>query len=121
MTLNLTIDLRAVLIGFVLLLVAAGVATPFAISLADDGPPAAAPSSAIGTGFTYQGRIEQDGVPKDGSVSLQFQLWVLSRFRKTSFGGLEDRRKIRGREYFFPKPCTHAPRPANTHWLPNPL
>ena len=38
MTLHLTIDLRAVLVGFVLLLVAAGIATPFAISLADNGP-----------------------------------------------------------------------------------
>ena len=38
MTFHFTIDLRAVLIGVVLLLVAAGIATPFAISLADDGP-----------------------------------------------------------------------------------
>ena len=78
MTLHLTIDLRAVLIGFVLLLVAAGVATPFAISLADDGETAVAvgvPLAAVGTAFTYQGRIEENGVPANGLHDFQFRLY----------------------------------------------
>ena len=75
MTLHLTIDLRAVLIGFILLLVAAGVATPFAISLADDEPNAAGgPSAVVGTAFTYQGRLETDGVPANGTRDFRFTL-----------------------------------------------
>ena len=64
MQLNLTIDLKAVLIGFVLLLVAAGIATPFAISLADDGPAperSSAQPISLGTAFTYQGQLNNNG------------------------------------------------------------
>ena len=77
MTLHLTIDLRAMLIGLVLLLVAAGIATPLAISLADDGETALAasqPAAVIGTAFTYQGRLEENGVPANGSYDFRFTL-----------------------------------------------
>ena len=77
MTLHLTIDLRAVILGFVLLLVAAGVATPFAISLADDEPSgetSSAQAIALGTAFTYQGRLETDGVPANGAYDFQVLL-----------------------------------------------
>ena len=74
MTLHLTIDLRAVLIGFILLLVAAGVATPFALSLAEDGDTAGAPNAVIGNAFAYQGRLETDGVPANGSFDFRFTL-----------------------------------------------
>ena len=66
------------LLGFVLLLVAAGVATPFAISLADDGETAAAvgaPLAVIGTAFTYQGRLETGSVPATGPHDFQFRLY----------------------------------------------
>ncbi len=78
MTLHLTIDLRAVLIGFVLLLVAAGIATPFAISLADDGPSVERTSeqrAVVGTSFTYQGRLDTGGAPANGSYEFEFRLF----------------------------------------------
>lgn len=40
--------------------------------LADDPTPLAAP---LGTAFTYQGRLEQDGAPVNGSCDLVFKLW----------------------------------------------
>ena len=78
MHIHLLIDLRAVLIGITLLLVAAGIATPFAISLADDGErvsTAGAPAAALGNAFTYQGRLEQDGVPANGTYDFRFTLF----------------------------------------------
>ena len=69
---QITINLRAVLIGFFLLLAAVGVATPFAISLADDGPSDDRVSeqrinTPLGTAFTYQGRLDTGGAPANGS------------------------------------------------------
>ena len=69
---QITVNLRAVLIGFVLLLVGVGVATPFAISLADDGPSDDRVSeqrinTPLGTAFTYQGRLDTGGAPANGS------------------------------------------------------
>jgi hypothetical protein len=76
--LHLTIDLRAVILGVVLLLVAAGIATPFAISLADDEP-AGETSSAqpitLGTAFTYQGQLNDASGPANGTYDLRFTLF----------------------------------------------
>jgi hypothetical protein len=76
--LHLTIDLRAVILGFVLLLVATGIAAPFAISLADDGPARetpAAQSITLGTAFTYQGRLDSGSGPATGIYDLRFTLF----------------------------------------------
>lgn len=35
----------------------------------------AAPSAALGTGFTYQGQLQQGGNPVSGNCDLQFSLW----------------------------------------------
>ena len=78
MTVHLTIDLRAVILGFVLLLVAAGIATPFAISLADDGPAdetSNAQRAVLGTAFTYQGQLNLNGTPANGPFNLRFTLF----------------------------------------------
>ena len=80
MTLHLTIDLRAVLVGFVLLLVAAGIAAPFAISLADDGPSGDRVSeqrvaAPLGTAFTYQGRLDTGSGPANGQYEFEFRLF----------------------------------------------
>ena len=66
------LNLRSVLLGLVLLLVAGGLATPFALSLADDSEPAA--GVALGPAFTYHGRLEEDGVPANGSYDFRFTL-----------------------------------------------
>jgi hypothetical protein len=78
MQLHLTIDLRAVILGFVLLLVAAGIATPFAISLADDGlvgETSSAQPITAGTAFTYQGLLDVTGVPANGIYDFRFTLF----------------------------------------------
>ena len=78
MTARLTIDLRAVILGVVLLLVAAGIAAPFAISLADDGDErslAPAINAPVPTAFTYQGRLETGGVPANGVYDFKFSLF----------------------------------------------
>ena len=77
MTFQVTFDLKAVLIGFVLL-VALGIATPFAISLADDGDGAERSSEqaiAAGTAFTYQGKLETASVPANGTYEFEFRLF----------------------------------------------
>lgn len=40
-------------------------------------PAAAGPATAVplGHGFTYQGQLQQSGLPIDGTVSLSFRLW----------------------------------------------
>ena len=48
---------------------------PALAALAQEGGNAAPPAAALATTFTYQGRITQDGVPKDGALNLQFRLW----------------------------------------------
>jgi hypothetical protein len=37
--------------------------------------PGAAPAAPLGHGFTYQGQLQQAGVPVEGTVSLRFSLW----------------------------------------------
>lgn len=37
--------------------------------------PGAAPAAPLGRGFTYQGQLQQAGVPVEGTVSLRFSLW----------------------------------------------
>jgi hypothetical protein len=37
--------------------------------------PGAAPAASLGRGFTYQGQLQQAGVPVEGVVSLRFSLW----------------------------------------------
>ncbi len=73
MTIQLTINLRAVLIGVALLAVLA-FSTPFAISLADDGDDVPTNRVPLGSSFTYQGRLELDGVPVTGNRTLRFTL-----------------------------------------------
>jgi hypothetical protein len=78
MTIHLTIDLRAVILGVVLLLVAAGIATPFAASLADDGDErsvAQAANAPVTTAFTYQGRLDTNGAPANGVYDFNFSLF----------------------------------------------
>ncbi len=75
---QITINLRAVLIGFVLLLVAAGIATPFAISLADDGPSGDRVSeqrAVLGTAFTYRGQLDSGSGPANGTYAFEFRLF----------------------------------------------
>ena len=72
MQLHLAIDLRAAIVAIVVM--AAIVATPFAISLAQDSPSGGAANAAIGSAFTYQGRLEQDGVPANGDYDFRFTL-----------------------------------------------
>lgn len=43
-----------------------------ALLVAQPGPAAAAP---LGRSFTYQGQLQQAGVPVEGAVSLRFSLW----------------------------------------------
>ncbi len=82
---QVTINLRAVLIGFVLLLVAGGIATPFAISLAADGPTGDRVSEQrlagpLGTAFTYQGRLDTGIGSANGQYEFEFRLFdALSR------------------------------------------
>ena len=75
MALHLTIDLRAVLIGLIALLLAAALATPIALSLADDQHVSNTPAAALGPAFTYQGRLDGDSVPVDGPYDLQLRLF----------------------------------------------
>jgi hypothetical protein len=77
MTFQITIDLRAVLVGVVLLLVATAIAAPFAISLADDGDEHAVAQQAraiLGTSFTYQGQVNDGSGPATGSYDFEFRL-----------------------------------------------
>jgi hypothetical protein len=72
----MTKTLRSPLIGLVLLFVGSGIVSPFAISLADNGDSRAdATASALGAAFTYQGRLDQNGVPANGSYDFQFRLY----------------------------------------------
>jgi hypothetical protein len=79
MQFHFSIDLRAVILGFVLLLVAAGIAAPFAISLADDVPTgetaSAQAATAVGTLFTYQGQLNDGSGPANGTYDFQFRLF----------------------------------------------
>lgn len=70
----MTKTMRSALAG-IILLVGSGV-SPFAISLADNSESRAAVSaSALGTAFTYQGRLTQNGVPMSGSYDFEFRLF----------------------------------------------
>jgi hypothetical protein len=69
--------LRAVFVGFALLLFAAGIATPVAISLADDGDAperSSAQLAVLGTSFTYQGRLDGGSGPANGVYNFRFTL-----------------------------------------------
>ena len=77
MRLNFMIDFRAVVLGIVLLLVAAGIATPFAISLAEDDERsvAQAVNTPVTAAFTYQGRLDSGSVPANGVYDFKFTLF----------------------------------------------
>lgn len=78
MTIHLTINFRAVILGVVLLLVAGGIATPFAISLADDGDERSSAQELnvpATTTFTYQGRLDTNGMPANGVYDFKFSLF----------------------------------------------
>lgn len=74
MTITLHVDFRAVFAGFVLLVAAAVIATPVAISLADDNSPTNSPFADFGSAFVYQGRLEVDGLPANGTYDFRFTL-----------------------------------------------
>jgi hypothetical protein len=78
MTFQLTVDVRAVLIGVVVLLAATGIVTPFAISLAndDDGPEQSSAQQALaGSTFTYQGQLNDGSGPANGTYDFRFRLY----------------------------------------------
>jgi hypothetical protein len=60
------------LIAAALALLAA--ATVWAAAGAQESEPAA-PLEALGTAFTYQGKLEEDGVPKDSTCDMAFELY----------------------------------------------
>jgi hypothetical protein len=49
--------------------------------------PGAAPAAPLGSGFTYQGQLQQAGVPVDGAVSLRFSLWDAAGSGEPPMGG----------------------------------
>ncbi len=53
-------------------------ALPVVRALADDDVPPTVRSEVLGSAFTYQGRIEQGGVPVDGALDLEFALYDAS-------------------------------------------
>lgn len=66
---------RGVIASLVVSLFALGVAGASAISSGFSGVFQQQLATPQGTGFTFQGRIEQDGVPHTGSCDLQFALF----------------------------------------------
>lgn len=66
---------RPVILSMVVSLVALGVAGVSAISSGIPGVFENQLATPQGTGFTFQGRIEQDGLPFSGSCDLQFALY----------------------------------------------
>ncbi len=66
---------RSVFASLVVSIVALGVAGASAISSGFSGVFQNQLATPQGTGFTFQGRIEADGVPHDGSCDLQFALY----------------------------------------------
>ncbi|OAI39541.1 hypothetical protein AYO38_01495 [bacterium SCGC AG-212-C10] len=50
---------------------------PFAAVSSAEGPGGGtvSPAAAVGTGFTYQGRLEQGGIPADGTYDFRFALF----------------------------------------------
>ncbi len=78
MQLHLTIDIRAVVVGCLVMLVAVGLVTPLALTLADGGEPgerSAAKALTLGTTFTYQGRLDTATGPANGMHDFQFRLY----------------------------------------------
>lgn len=55
-----------------------------ALLVAATGP---AHAAALGRGFTYQGQLQQAGVPVDGAVSLRFSLWDAAGAGEPPTGG----------------------------------
>lgn len=51
--------------------------------------PAAADAAPLGRGFTYQGQLQQAGVPLDGTVTLRFSLWDAAGVGTPPFGGTQ--------------------------------
>lgn len=76
--LTITISTRAALILATVALTLAA-AIPFAVSRAEGGEPAAVASvesrAPVSTAFQYQGRLELDGVPANGTHTLGFTLY----------------------------------------------
>ena len=52
-----------------------GLALGLAVAVVMVPAPPARGETALGTAFTYQGRLKQDGVPLTGTPDLQFSLW----------------------------------------------
>lgn len=71
---GLRIGWRRLLGGALLVGAGFGVGAPIAVTLADGDPPAAAPRANVSVQptFTYQGRLEIDGVPADGDFDMSF-------------------------------------------------
>src|SRR5574342_355196 len=49
-----------------------------AVAAGAQGPQPASPRAALGTAFTYQGRVRQNDMPVSGSVTLTFRLYDVS-------------------------------------------
>jgi predicted regulator of Ras-like GTPase activity (Roadblock/LC7/MglB family) len=73
---------RWIALGIVLAVLASlAVVTVRASSLAQEPQPPdivgalGGPGTPLGTGFTYQGKLDEDGVPRTGTCDFQFSLW----------------------------------------------
>src|SRR5438067_10218682 len=48
-----------------------------ALAVTAQGPKPHTPSAALGSGFTYQGQLKQNGAPVNGTLSLAFRLYAV--------------------------------------------
>ncbi len=67
--------IRSSLVASVVALTVSGVVAPFALSRADDTQNTPMANTALDSAFTYQGRLEIDGLPADGTFDLEFALF----------------------------------------------
>jgi hypothetical protein len=57
--------------------------------LAAAAPATQAPAAPLGTGFTYQGQLTDDGSPVNGQVTLRFTLWTAAGSGSPPVGGVQ--------------------------------
>lgn len=63
-------------------------ATAFLVLMAV-APAARTPAAPLGTGFTYQGQLTDDGAPVNGPVTLRFTLWTAAGSGTPPVGGVQ--------------------------------